>query len=273
MPKPILHTIESGGSGTGQSYYKAWTGCPRYAHLKYEEKVSEPESKALVVGTIFHAFAHLHETRGKKSFNPSAVEFSQTSGETLKEEWRLEAERVFKQYRDACPPGTWGEFVSAEEPILDYTIEGFPVTVQPDLVVYISKTKAKQLSARFNCVITAGYWIIDYKTSAWKTQVEPYVEDVQPWLYQMAWNWKHPDKAVQGALMVIVTKTKEVKIEVGVVPKVKAYHETVVSRFIRLAVFMKLHARDLAGVPYTAPNRCFSYGRACSYKGGACERV
>lgn len=278
--KIILQSKSSGGSGTGVSYYNSLLGCPRKAQLRAKEMENNPYngmtgSLPLDIGTIFHEFLELYYTDPKARMqNPSAIQFVQDSGDpaALDEQARLEAERLFRAYRTKFPSDELGSVVALEEQLEGEVVESAvgvsPFTARLDMVVKIGVKDCRRLQNTRNIEVTPGYYIVDHKTATarYGNIRDIYTNSLQFTAYYLAWNAVHPKQKVQGTLVNIVFKNKEVRFETIVVPpptgiQIKALHN----------MFRIAKSRDPDEANST---QCFMWGRTCKYlTDGLCDRT
>lgn len=213
-PRPILHTLASGGSGTGVSFYNGWgSGCPKSAAL-YEQAAEEgrtflAEKGPLAVGTIFHAFMEMHFNRAlRKNEDPKKVRFS----DVVDQEARFEAERLFRAWREQFPsPNEFGKVLEVEDlhpttraKEVGEAVGIFPFNYKPDLVTNISADDAKRLHATHEVHgrIKPGRWITDHKTEGKRDGmlIDRSLNDLRFAAYIQAWNAEHPKKPVNGII-------------------------------------------------------------------------
>lgn len=292
MTKPILHTLNSGGSGFGYSHYAKWPFCPKAAELSikqeetgFDEGYEEP--KYFGVGRVFHALKELHYRRGKKGvFDTAAVRFSNT---TVDSEVRAEAERLFRAYRVQVQPEELGQPVFIEQAwpdpkaskkeqarqaaLIEEAAGISPFTFKPDLVTKMSAQEARRFAEKWNQpTVTAGYWMSDDKTeSQWDGAiVDRFMFSHQFSLYQMCFNTLFPQMQLNGLIAKITLKYKNPEVKMLVVPPPSDAQRLAARKFLAFAAFLMKNAK---GVPNALPQNCFPRGRTCYwFANGHCDR-
>jgi hypothetical protein len=130
--------------------------------------------------------------------------------------------------------------------------------------------------------LAVGYWLWDYKLVGSEPNLEAYMHNEQPFLYQHAWNAIHPKQQLVGAVTLLVTKPTKAK-PTRIIPTVHEtptpYHFGVLARFFaqlqgpREHVLAALEHDWFASRINTRPTQCF-YPSVCPYfTNGACDRT
>ena len=283
-PTPILHTIQTGGSGTGHGYYSRYAGgCPLAASLDFsseENTMSEKSGRNL--GTIAHA---LHELRWKKQLNQdndlSIVEFSQH----VDEENREGALRVVRYFNEVLPEedalGTVLE-VEAQYPrderdksILD-TLYDVPFTFRLDLVTKLTRKHIDRLKRKplqwTGGLLKPGKTLWDYKHYGRRegNLIDKATGSTQYAAYMQAYNALFPKDPIIQTVQASIFTTKEIDIWLTVVPVDEHIQEV-------SAHLIKMGAADAENYPLlTIPteNNCFPYGSLCRHlKNSTCDRL
>lgn len=278
--KPILHTLNSGGSGTGYSYYAAWAKCGRAATLAEKAKVDgeqQEEPSYFGIGRIYHALLELHFKRGmQEPFDVQAVQYS----DTVDEEIRVEAERLFRAFRVICPPNTFGTVKEIEigypqtikQTDLLAELAGMPYSFKPDMVVRLDKVAAQGLQSRWQLDVSPGYYLVDHKTlGQWDgSAISRYMNSHQFTLYQMAWNALFPKMPVQGLIADIMLKYKAPELKMLLIPFPDETAQKAALAFLKYCKFIQDNAPDF---PNSLPENCFPKGRTCNwFTQGLCNR-
>ena len=279
-PKPILHTINSGGSGSGFSYYSKWAGCPKNAALSAEHGTPLTEYSALLVGIIGHAFMELHYKRAMNlNEDPVAVRFS----DVVEERARAEAERCFRAYRASFPElNHLGKVLHVERdiestPEVTAAVGIDPYTARLDLATQLSQRDITRLKGQREIdgavgAFKPGRYIVDHKFYGRREAnlIDRSLGSLQFTAYMLAYNAKYPKQPVQGLLQNTVFKLKEPCFRLTVVPLPGKREIAVLHGFFR-------HIAEVMAQDYDTPvpdeYTCFSWGRVCRwYTEGLCKR-
>ncbi len=283
--KTILHTLNSGGSGSGLSYYSQWAGgCPKKATLDTaaREKFtgdSSTGSHALGIGRILHAFLELHYKRGMKGvFDTSVVKFS----DVVDDGERTEAEAIFRSYRINHPPDEWGEVVECEDKYpktksqaaaIEEAVGISPYTFTPDLVVNIGAKQVRTLQDTRGLILPKpGLYMVDHKSEGmWDAAaMDRHTNKQQFTAYQLGYNAANPKRPVLGLIDNILMKTKGYDVRTLFIPPPGKLAIQSLHSFLRYCVTMMKVMPDWA-VP--TDYNCFPRGKCCYwYTEGSCER-
>jgi len=269
-PKPILQTVQTGGSGTGISYWRELAlGCARRAQLRQEEDEQQNRhlSGSLGTGTILHALMAAYYS-GKAT---SVVKIGFTEGTTYDEEARIEAERLFSAYRVEHKPDEFGEVIGvevdiSESPAVEVAVGIAPFTARLDLVVKMDAATCRRLS--YLGQLQPGIYIVDHKTTAYMTAAsyERYARDLQFIAYQVAYNAMCSPSTCKGLIVNVLTKTKTPEVVRILVPP-----PTTVDRAILAVVTNQARQKRTSNAPN--PDRCFDYNSVCPFlTNGRCFR-
>lgn len=281
-PKKILHTLPSGGSDYGLSYYTKWLGCPRRAALDEEDNNQIPmqqTNSAAAVGIIGHALLEMHFSRalGQDADPAIAVQYSDAVDETA----RCEAERLFRAFRSKFPhPEYFGKVIAVEEEIIgdDNICKAVgidPFTCRIDLVTKLGVAQIKRLKKAYpalenNPHLVPGYWIIDHKHYRSRTKTLELQANVSPQYvaYPLAWSVRYPKKVVKGTLQNTIYKLVEPKFDLFVIPFPDSYKVTALhAMFHRITHIIKEHRH------FCNPKECFSWNKPCRWLDlGVCKR-
>jgi len=278
--KPLLHTLPTGGSGHGFSYWASWMGCALQAELKAARAAVQKydANSGRTVGSILHALLELYYTRGKQHpFDACAVKYTQDSGDVadVDDNARIEAERLFRAYRMRFPPDELGKVLHAEvtvadSPAMDEAVGVSPFTIKPDLVVSLTGLQAKRLRATRGISIKSGRYIVDHKTDAakWKIMYPRYFHDLRFTAYMVGWNAARPACKVDGLIVNSLVKTTAVNFVTIVIPLPGRTETEALHRFM-------LDAQRIQAQSLHEPNatRCFDYNEVCPFLAdGTCNR-
>lgn len=299
-PQPILHTIQTGGSGTGHGYYSRYaSSCPLSASLDFsstfDSGITEKSGRGL--GTIAHA---MHELRWKKILDPknaaqlTFVEFSQH----VDEENRNGAERVVRYFNEVLPEDdALGDVLEVESsyPERDpktgnLTKEGvgqaavledlysLPFTFRVDLITRLNKKQVTRL--KNNGALSIGgpvdlkpvktLW--DYKHYGRRegNTIDKAIGSTQYAAYVQAYNLLHPDDPIEQTVQVSIFTTKDIGIWLTVVP-ISEHIEKVAAQLIRMGSFV---ADNELLITLPSESNCFPYGGLCRHlKDSKCDRL
>jgi hypothetical protein len=231
-PTPILHTLDTGGSGTGFHYYASYgAGCPRAAVLNEKAKANGENgllsNNGLTVGTLGHALMALHFGRALSAKqDPTIIRFS----DVVDEEARYEAERCFRAFREQYPnPECYGKVIAIEKQIdscsaVTEAVGVEPYTLRPDLVTKMTKKDVtwvlKNCEVENGQYLKPGYWMLDHKFDGRKNQafLDRAMESKQFHSYFLGWNAAMPRMPLQGVMRHTIFKYKEPRVLLTVVP-------------------------------------------------------
>jgi len=204
MTSPILHTMHSGGSGSGLSFYRNWATCPRRGYLdQLASAAGHPTSSDSIetrTGSIYHAFQELYETTKTPNFDTVAVEFVHDSGETanIEEDARREAERLFRAFRVRYRPGNLGRPLGVEILVKSSELKapprwlpaGMVLTAKFDKVVKVTVGDVIRIRKERGLNLRTGYYLVDYKTDKFISAAtdDKYRAETQFMLYELLWN-------------------------------------------------------------------------------------
>jgi hypothetical protein len=279
-PSPILHTLPSGGSGQGLTYWTDEAICPRRAWLnKNEGSRGLPHDKALQAGVIYHALQDLYRRFPEPGFDTVRVEYVQDSGdrEDVDEAARLEAERLFREYRTRFKPTDLGHVTSVEKFYDVSNIElpwkpyGMPLTCRVDLETKIGATAQQRIRIARGVNVPLGNYIVDFKTDAYRTPVtrERYLAEIQFPLYMLIRNAVEKKRPpVVGALIDVAFKTKSPDFDLIYIPPPSKDTTEIVSAFLWHAwkIFQQEAQEAQNGdIPRTNPRACYSWNRPCPW--------
>jgi hypothetical protein len=283
--KKIMHKVTPGGSPFGIHSYMAYLGCARQAALW--EKVREGgtvdplgRTKALRIGTLFHLFRDAYEQQGADNrFDAGAVEFSQTTGESLviDEAERQEAQRLFVAWQAEYWDTPLGETLASELAIDDS--EGFgllagirPITARLDRVFKVSAKAAPKIARAYGITLKPGIYVQDYKTAARRDDKETLAREMD-WqfpLYQLAAQLKYGLEETPSLVVSTIYKTSTVGFEHRVIKPPVAEKIQGLRDMLRLA-----KERRTAAKPEYNPTACTSFfdGACYFYTTGECRRT
>jgi len=280
--RKILHTIQSGGSGTGFSFYKQPVDCARQFQLdqlaRQQDNPTSGDNVATRTGTIYHVFQELHHDPKQKLFDTTAVEFTNVSDNVAQHE----AERLFRDYRVHFHKNYWGKVISTEQFFPQNAAQAKricdavgvdPSTAKIDMVVYIDKKRAKELRQLhgFGSRFKEGYYLIDWKTDFMhrRDMKERYRANLQFTSYQLTYAAAFPKRILRGLIAVICVKTtKPQHVPIFIPPPskddVRALHNLyALSVHIQNDPFLKNRANPL---------HCHHWGKPCKWLGNGCRR-
>jgi hypothetical protein len=240
---PVV-SFNSGGSGTGISYYKMAGTCPRRA--EYSKKLAEssnPEATyKLDVGTVFHKFCEIYH--GGEDVSRIIIEASDISrNEALQEGRRLFTEYSRRYSRDVfgrvintefglpCNHSTDCNMLSKKESEIcnckrkeqeEKLLNTFGVafTAKIDMVVSIEDIETQsRVSNLVGERIEQGIYLVDHKTTSsgkqgtksFGTLCQKFLYEPQFKAYMLAYSILFPNNPLKGLLVNIVGKA--VKIE------------------------------------------------------------
>ncbi len=285
--KPILHTLNSQGSGSGFSYYSRWSdGCNKKAALdtaaaKQYSATSYTGMVALDLGTILHAFLELHYKRGLKGiFDVSAVQFSDVVQPD--HESRVEAENIFRSYRQNHDPTELGEVLEVEEAYPKNKIQAkaineavgiAPYTFKLDLATYIDAKVKKTLERTHELVLPKpGKYMIDHKSEgSWDTSAQDrHLNKLSFTAYMLAYNAANPKDPILGMIDNILLKTKGYPVKRLFVPLPDSNQVKSLMAHWKIVNYNMTHMYDWAN---PKDLNCFPRGKICFWhKQGMCER-
>ena len=263
-------STNSGGSGHGHSYWKAWIECPRKAYLNETLGVSMDATDVMDIGSGVHELCH----RAELGDSDLPVEYTQDPAKPM-----MEAARIYKQYRALCPPGYWGKPVCMEE-VLTLPADSdlfkyfkHEVTIKPDAVREVDQATAERIAKEFKLVLRPGLYLQDYKTVAGiPSDTSGYYHSIQFKLYSLIWNHLRPEQKLSGTIVTFISRAKTVRVVPIVIPQVREIDRHIVTAFLWEASQRKDHAFEDAdnGFPTSLNN---TYCHTCHhFKSGACER-
>lgn len=284
-PLPILHTIQTGGSGTGHGYYSRFaSGCPLAASLDFSSTENSMEEKSgRNLGTIAHA---MHELRWRKvlgqDLNLAAVEFSQH----VDEENRVGAERVVRYFNEVLPEDdALGEVLEIEaqypqndkqKKVMD-ALYDVPFTFRADLITRLDKKQVARLlkngSVQMSGLVKLqpGKTLWDYKHYGRRESnlIDKAQGSTQYASYTHAYNKLYPKDPIVQTVQVSIFTTKEIDIWMTVIP-IDEHLQRVARQLIIMGAF-RAESRPLNTVPNE--NNCFPYGGLCKHlKESKCDR-
>lgn len=280
--KTTLHTTLGTGSGTGFSYYNQWaSGCNKKAALDTkarEERTGTGDIPAFGIGRILHALLELHYKRGKGApFDVGAVKYS----DTVDEEERVEAERLFRWYRMHYAPDELGKVLEIEEgyprnkkeaAAIEEAVGISPFTFKPDLVVRLGKKEFNRLKLAMPELPGPGKYLVDHKSEGMWDQgaLDRHMGKLQFTAYMLGYNAANPKDPCLGLIDNIIMKYKQPEGKRIYIPlpdeaQVKALHA------------MWRYASNQMQTAYDWPNpneyNCFPRGRICYwFSQGICNR-
>lgn len=283
---PILHTIPTGSSGTGLSFYGRWAyGCPRKATLDTQVEESNTSTEIsdgpFGVGHIFHALCELHYTRGKSGvFDTAAVQFSNVCDERA----RQEGERLFRAYRLLRSPTYFGRVWHVEKALPETgnaeqakaicnAIGVDPFTLRIDLVTYMSDAVARKLGTEAGARIPPGVLLVDHKTDAWDVSSrDRFLHSHQAIAYQLAWNAAFPNQKCAGFIFDVVTKTTRPEGHLIFVPPPTKLEVRTLQAYLHYCTEVMSNEKLKNSCNSTSTN-CFPKGRTCyHFTSGRCPR-
>jgi hypothetical protein len=284
--KPILHTIHTGGSGTGLSYYSRWAyGCPRKATLdtRAEENSTSTDINdgPFGIGHVFHAMCELHYQRGKSGiFDTTAVRFSNVVDERA----RHEGERLFRAYRVSRDPLYFGRVLHVEKALPEagdsgqaaaicHAIGVTPFTLRLDLVTHANATVAAKLSAECGEQIPSGVLLIDHKTDAWDVSSrDRFLHSHQAIAYMLAWDAAFPKQKCVGFVFDVITKTTKPEAHLVYVRPPTSMDVGVLQKYLEYCTTIMRH-ETLRNACNSTSTNCFPKGRSCPwFTEGVCPR-
>ena len=289
--EPILHTLETTGSGYGYSYYSKWAGCPKRATL---DQMNGPYQTADTRrGNVFHALLEMRDNLvmgGEgKALNPQAIKFSPTVDDDL---W-LKVQDWFFQYQSLLPMRDLG-FPQALEwgfdtetvkddgggprilgDIMDFGVRPFSGRI--DKVTRIDEKDLEFLESRRQWVfgselLRSGIWLVDHKTSTgWykDIQVQKRLNSHQATAYMMAWNAMYPAEQCKGFIFNEITLKAKVEVRQIVLPLPSLVRQNALKTFLAGCQELMNHP-ELNAWPNSSEQNCFSYFKACPYLGNEC---
>jgi hypothetical protein len=292
---PILHTLMTGGSGTGMSYWLKWLDCPKKAWL--DEQADSPEARAAycmtysatLVGTIGHALMEMFWKSKVGVSDWAAIRYSEGA---IDADARSEAEKCvacllgwIRDEESAVPLGT-AKVVAVEETCAIADAKALlgckEFSMRADLVLELTKTHTDALK---KCVqnespgidgaieiLKPGRWMFDYKFYGQRTGnlLDRSMGSTQFAAYQAVWNHLHPDRAVLGCIQVTVFNLKSPVVRFTVVPPPS---KDMLATVINLLAQADDIARNVGPIPKPLDHNCFPYGKVCPHlASGACRR-
>lgn len=293
--RPILHTINSGGSGEGVSHHNGLRGCARRMFLDGQ---SGRQNIPIFwrEGSIGHAYMEIHELHGNFNFADLQLtsDFAPPSESSLRK-----MEEVIRGYQMEHPRGFWGSPVKegveevwpkteAQEKLLQAKAKEldlpFLLPIKPDRVVRQTPRIQKRLRTRYNLNLPLGHHMIDYKFVNYhhnepdvreRATVE-YENSIQFIVYPIVWNTLFPKWAVHGTIVLMITKEKEPNIYPVVVEYPDEYKTAVLRSYLNTSGWIQEEIqRRLAAGEMPQPNhtKCF-YPQVCPhFTSGACDRT
>ncbi len=190
--------IELGhGTPFGIHFWMYWLGCAWRARLNTEHRkelmqlpMRYDPTDWRPVGTVVHGLLGQHYRGGL--FNVDNIVYSEQVDDRI----RRKAEEVYRAYRLRFPPDELGEVRAVEatyglapaqrKPVgLAVGAYPLPFTFGPDVEVFISKGKAKDLKKTRNIDVVPGLWLVDHKIIGWVKSEERYVQGLQTTSYCM----------------------------------------------------------------------------------------
>ena len=272
--RAVLQTINSSGSGFGVSYWSRWMGCPAKAHYAETSNIKGKPKKALVLGSVAHGLLELYYKLAMKSvnralaLNTTAVSFVDDAGDPadVKEDARLEGERIFRAYRLTYPPDEFGTILAVERLYKDVgkAVICKPFSFKPDMELNLSKAEAKSLFKSRRIKVDKGYWLVDHKTDGgfpWSDQA--FMDAVQFAAYCMEWQEFFPDRELNGLLVNVLPKTKNPEFRTLVYPYPSKKKQEIAKNFLAQAQERRAGAYA-SGVAKANIAHCYTYG-PCDY--------
>lgn len=280
--------FESGGSGTGVSYYKTAMNCPRRARLQ-KEKREAGEVKhdydgfaAADKGTVFHRLAEIYHNKDTET----VIDVADAAGQPALQEGTA----MFASYSKHFGVEAWGQVLGCEvslpgdcEPDCPYAeaenktacecgradneqrlrkLFQVPFTCRIDMVVLVRESDVAGIKERTGLELEPGIYLLDHKTKDRKDSKmhQKYADEVQFHAYMMAWNACFPEMPCKGLIVNVVINhkkmTKNSHAAVLVDTPTETQQQAVLTFLNNAAVLAKtdmpniLHCHDYSGCPF-----------------------
>mgnify|MGYP001610614931 CR=1 FL=1 len=279
MVKPILHSLNSGGSGFGMSYYGRWAqGCPKRATLdtaaaiKYEPGSSD-DNDAFGLGRLLHAYLELHYKRGVKGiFDTAAVKFS---GSYVHDEHRVKAEAIFRAYRINHGPLELGAVLEVEKGYpenkkqaqsIEEVVGVSPYTFKPDMVIRSGRRDMARLQKVYRCILPKpGKYLVDHKSEGGEdaSTLDRYLNRLQFTAYMLGYNAIHVDDPCLGLIVNVLKKTQGFGVRRVYVPLPSPEHIKALHAFLRYCVTMM---KTMGDWPVPSEYNCWPRNRVCYWR-------
>lgn len=191
---PILQTLSPGGSGTGWSYYSTLATCPHMSYLDGQNSEALSNADSMVganIGTIYHKLLEWYHGAELKDtiLDCSEIEDSKTY---------QEAKRLYDGYTARVTPDQFGRVLHVEKFLPQ----------NREKALQLEDVFCAPYTARLDMVVSNEdkLWIVDHKTADRRNK---YLEDMYRWQmlgYILAWNTCYQNDPVEGAIMSVVYK-------------------------------------------------------------------
>lgn len=290
-------TLQPGGSGNGISHFTTYALCP--ARAEYDRAgIENLDRTGASVGFLYHVFLDAYrDPENDPTFDPSSVVLRDPEGEwaEIPEETRLEAERLFREYRDRFSPEALGRVLECETSYprnqdeadaihqeIGYgprLVERFGnFTFRLDLRTKLLTQPAKSIrrlwaseatkkqAASLGPVVQPGTYITDYKTTKAHTgiMVSEQMDRLQYIAYQLGWAAVH-GKALDGLLVDMCVKTRTPKFFLIPIPFPRRSEREVLRAFWRYVEQQEPGSFN--------PSACYTSFIACRHReSGKCRR-
>lgn len=264
----------TGGSGTGMSYYTAGLGCIRRDTLAKKTGLDGDETK---VGTYMH---HLLEDyyRDPNAEPQMAVEFASLAEDPDANE----ALKLFSAYRKYFPADEFRDVVGIEPQAASNeeeadklaTVFGAPFTARFDMVVRLDEKDADFCRALRNIDVEPGLYLVDHKTKKNRSHLLVPEMMLRPQFaaYQHAWNVLHEEKC-KGVIVNVMVRHKDPDQDSFISLLVPPPNDTEI-QMVKDIVRDGAAARALHGPMWANPAHCLEYFRLCPFLlNGDCDRT
>lgn len=269
----IVYTME-GGSSAGFHHHMKFGQCPKKATLDGQHGDGPHNySQGTAEGKVGHAFAELYYSG--HVFDPEDVLFDPPPPAWI----RTEMSRVWREYRVKFPPDEFGRVISVEEglggPLVEAAVGVAPYTMKADLVIHLENEEqcARLVSLRPELTgIQPGRYGVDHKFLKRKPSNLglKYPNSLQFVGYQLGWNAVHPETPVDGWIVNIVVKTKEVQFYSLFVPPPTELQVKALRVNLKFWKFIKEHFPNQTNAQ---EDYCFGFVEPCYWwKTGVCDR-
>lgn len=211
--------VKEGGSPYGITTIEEWVnGCQRKVALRGGSSYS----LGTLTGTLVHALLETYYSKGY--FETENVSWRGVDlTDPLFSQAETKAFHVFREYKMKFPPNELGCVLEVEwgfEINVPHVIGCAPFTGRIDLIIKLTKRDCIRLRKTRGIDLEPGIYIVDHKTAGgiYATTFERLSNGIQPTAYMKAFPYV-TGKRVQGALMNVMTTTRDVKFHTLVIPR------------------------------------------------------
>lgn len=282
MFEVLNNPVNTGGSGTGCSYYSQVLRCPRRAHLNKERQ--EDAGTAANTGTAFHKLMEWYY--GGQAKEALAIEVSDMSTGSPQEQ----ALHMFRHYTKTFKPDTWGRVVGVEVQLpgetgqkgpnieqmdtLQKAMGIHPWTGRIDMVIDVTASNFEEVKKHVPGITERGIYLWDFKTSGRRNSLTKFMygNSLQANAYMMAWDALNPKQQCKGMIFqTVVSSNTKAK---GITVSCEHYLVPPPNEGTRLGVIQQLQAAQaLDATDLCFWTDCYSFFRECPHMGVDCNRT